>query len=587
MDTVDRGGEDDLIDSDARYPRWGDSGFGQISEGYAPRSSAFSSLVFAVLMGAVCLWILSLPLFPSQDGPMHRYYVHVLDNLFRHNGLYSGYEIRHPLPPYATHYAVLLLLSQAFSYDTAEKLLVCLIVLSVGYGLRFSARQIGAAGEWTTLLCTPLLLVWSLMGGMFNFVLGVGLALLATGFWQRVPKYGLRSLTAFTAVLLVLTYTHPVPLLLLIVVCTLDLALSFPFYSRSRGFTTQWLREHRWQLTGFLFMLAAAIVPLLDTDGSQTHTALSQVGLHLRLLGAHVLLYGISPYNSRSRSLWINAYRLCLYAIYVGCMWAGGRATIEVFRRKQTNFGVTCFFAALLLTIALPFLPNDVNGSTHFADRLVFVLWPVAILAASAAPLPSFRRQLTIAGAGFVCCVCTLMAAHFYLRPLAYELHKIELEPLPHDAYGTIMPGYMEGQYVRYHDQIVFNPFKWAPLLAFLGQNDVLLNSPWVGQKILPLEAAPHSPVFNMERDATAPSNTDMESVAGAALPAWQEARVVRNSSFIFYVATSSQLAQGLSERLLTDDAAQYQCGPSRSWYVVCVKKEESVSLPRAAVVSP
>jgi hypothetical protein len=144
----------------------------------------------------------------------------------------------------------------------------------------------------------------------------------------------------------------------------------------------------------------------------------------------------------------------------------------------------------------------------------------------------------------------------------------------------------MQGQYLRYHNQIAFNPFRWAPVLAFVRQNDVLLNSPWIGQKILPLQAAPDSPVFNMEKDPTTPSNTDMDAVPGPALPRWQEAQVVGNSSFIVYVASPTQLARGLSERLLTDDAVRYHCGALQSWYVVCVEKG-SVGLPITATVSP
>jgi hypothetical protein len=320
--TADGEVEKDLDQLPTQYSGWGDTGVGSISGAHAlVRSPAFSGLIFAILLGVVCFWILSLPLFPSQDGPMHRYYVHALDSMLRHNGSYSDYQIRRPIPPYVTHYAALLLLSRMFSYDVAEKILVCLIVLCVGYGLRFSGRQIGPAGEWATVLCTPGLLAWPLMAGMFNFVLGVGLALFATGFWQRIPKYGMRSLAAFTAVLLVLTYTHPVPLLLLIAVCGLNLLLSLLLNPQARASPTLWLGQHRWQCTGFLFTLAAAAIPLLDMDRSQTHSTLSEFGLHSRVVAAHILLYGFSPYNTRSHSLWINAYRLCVYAVFAGCVW--------------------------------------------------------------------------------------------------------------------------------------------------------------------------------------------------------------------------------------------------------------------------
>jgi hypothetical protein len=123
---------------------------------------------------------------------------------------------------------------------------------------------------------------------------------------------------------------------------------------------------------------------------------------------------------------------------------------------------------------------------------------------------------------------------------------------------------------VRYNNQIVFNPFKWAPALAFVRQNDVVLNSPFLDQKISPLEAVHNGPLLDTERDAVDSANTDMGAVPGPSLPEWQEAQVVRYSSFIVYVATPIELTRGLSERLSSKDAARYECGISHLWYEVC-----------------
>jgi uncharacterized protein YhhL (DUF1145 family) len=258
--------------------------------------SIFSSILFAVLLAAICVWILSLPVFPSQDGPIHRYYIHVLDSLLQHQSSYSDYQIRHPLPPYATHYAVLLLLFHVFPHDLAEKLFVCSIVLCLGYGVRFSARQIGTAGNWVTLFCTPLLLAWPLMMGFFNFTLGVGLALLAAAFWQRIPERGARSLAALTGVLAVLTFSHPIPLLLLFLLCCLDLALSFLIHARPHGSAALWLREHRWQAIALLLTLVAAGYPALAVDLTKTHSTLALFGFHLNFIRTYLLLYGLTPY---------------------------------------------------------------------------------------------------------------------------------------------------------------------------------------------------------------------------------------------------------------------------------------------------
>jgi hypothetical protein len=534
------------------------------------RDSAISELMFALLLGACCVWVLTLPVFPSQDGPMHKYYVSVVDNLLHHNERFAAYQIRHPLPPYVTHYAILLLLSRVCSYNTAEKVFVCLVLVCFAYSLRYSSRQIGPAGKWITLLCTPLLFAWPMMAGMFNFVLGISFALLATGLWQQIPKYGMRALIAFAAVLLVLSYTHPVPLLLLIVLCSLDLTLRYLLGVRSDGGPDFWWYEHRTQLAGFMFTLLAAAVPLMSVDRTQTRTTLSEFAVHGRLLGAHLLLYGISPYNSRSHSFWINAYRLCLYCIYAGCFWMGAQTAISMLRRKRFAFSMTCFAALLTLTLLVSFLPNSVNGSSHFADRLVFVLWPLAMLAAAAAPTPSPRMRFAIIVASIAFCASTLIAAQLYIRPLAHRVRTVELENLPRDTYGTILPGFQVGTYLRYHDQVAFDPFKWAPALAFPGRDDIVLNSPFISQTIAPLKPDPRGPLFNTEKDTPGSSNADLESVAGPSIPPWQEAQLMRNSSFVIYVATPGELTRGLTDRLSALDAAQFSCAVPRDWYVVC-----------------
>src|ERR1700744_3345714 len=62
----------------------------------------FSSVLLSGLVLVFCVWALSLPLFPTQDGPMHKYYVHVLASLLSGGQSNSAYVIRHPFPHYAT-----------------------------------------------------------------------------------------------------------------------------------------------------------------------------------------------------------------------------------------------------------------------------------------------------------------------------------------------------------------------------------------------------------------------------------------------------------------------------------------------------
>lgn len=550
-----------------------------MSDQYSPSSSSASSVAsrlwFAVILAAVCLWVLSLPIFPTQDGPMHRYYVHVLDSLLQHQSTYDVYRVRHPIPPYATHYGSLLALFHIFPYDLAEKLFTCIVVCCLACGLRLSAREIGPAGRWASLLCAPLLLGWPLMMGFFNFTLALGLLLICTAFWQRLVRKGVRALLPFALVLILLTFTHPIPLLLLILLCGMDLVLAFVFKPGETALAP-WARLHRFQFIALLLTVIAAAFPALAVDSSRTATTLNLFGFHPEFLRTSLLLSGISPYNSRSMLFSVNAYRLCLYLIYGGCMLVGARAFLHACRSRTWTFGNTLFVATATLTIALPFLPNLVNGSDYFSSRLVFVLWPAAILAASASTAPSPRTQRWLAPFAAACCVLTLLPAELLMRPIARQLLLAEHQVLPHGVPGAILMGDAQDDYVRFKKQLAFDPYKWGTILAFVHAGDVALDSPWIDQKITPIEAVPGGPelvsdiAYTRIRKMDSP---DAPAVRGRSLPARREAQIVHDAAFVIFAGTPQELAEGLSGQLSPEEAAKYQCEQGTDWYILCTSK--------------
>ena len=346
--------------------------------GSLPRASFLGSpgFLLSCLLLVFAVWILSLPLFPTQDGPMHRYYVHVLDSLLHGQATYNVYQIRHPMPPYLTHYGTLLALFRVLPYDWAEKVFTCITLFCFAFGVWLSAKEIGPAGRWAALFSTPLLLGFPLMMGFFNFTLGLGLLLLCIAFWQRIPRNGGRALLFFALFLVVLTFTHPIPLLLLIVLCGCDLLLSFLL--RMPGLNgASWALGRRLQLFGLLLSILAAAFPMLAVDASKTSSTLHLFGFHPEFLRTSLLLTGLSPYNTRSHALSINLYRITLYLIFAIAMVVGARACVRAVYSRRPSFGTTLFLATVVLALALPFLPNTVNGSDYFATRLVFsaVAW--------------------------------------------------------------------------------------------------------------------------------------------------------------------------------------------------------------------
>lgn len=532
----------------------------------------WAKLLFTAILACFVVWIFALPLFPTQDGPMHRYYVHVLHSLLEHKSTYSVYEIRHPLPPYLTHYGILLALFHVLPYDLAEEIFACLVILCFAYGLRLSAKEIGANGEWAALLVSPLLFSWPLMMGFFNFVLGLGLLLFCTAYWQRMKYRGVRAFIPFLLLLIVLTFTHPIPLLLLILLSGIDLC--FALFLPREGAIFSRLRAERVRLVALALTVAAAAFPALAIDSTKTARTMSLFFFHPEFLRTALLLTGISPYNSRSPHVSINLYRIALYAIYFGGMWIGGRACIAALRARRPNYGITIFLATALLTVVLPFLPNVVNGSDYFATRLIFILWPGALLAASAANVPTPRSQRRWLAAGAVCCVLALLPAQLFIRPIARQLHTAELQPLPHGVPGALLFNLDQDGYVRFHDQLAFDPFKWGGILAFVHANDIALDSPWIDQKITPIEAVPGGPELVADISYSGilkPPAPDAPAVPGRSFPAWGEARMVRDSAFMVFSAPPDALAQGLTRQLTPAEAAKYHCGAPQGWYLVCM----------------
>src|ERR1051325_3181118 len=68
-------------------------------------------LLFAGLLLISCLWILHLPLFPTQDGPVHVYYAQVTHAVLSGQGSFGNdFRAAHSLPPYAVHAYLLMFL---------------------------------------------------------------------------------------------------------------------------------------------------------------------------------------------------------------------------------------------------------------------------------------------------------------------------------------------------------------------------------------------------------------------------------------------------------------------------------------------
>jgi hypothetical protein len=543
-----------------------------------------TSLLFAVLVVVFCAWTLSLPLFPTQDGPMHKYYVHVIASLLSGSHTYGMYSIRHPLPPYAIHYAILLGLTKFLSLDLAEKIFICLIFVLTAYSFRYCARSIGPSGDLLSLVMVPLVLHWPVVMGFLNYSLAVGLFFLAAGLWIRaggIRAEGMRPAAGqtrlwlpFVITVIVLTLTHPVPLLLLISFCGLDLVIRvFEGYLTNRspggerpGFS---LGNYRWPLFGFIVACLSFLYPLASADRSRSVANMHSAALHLDGVISSMALAGISPFDTRSTNLLIDLYRLGLYAILFGCLALAARGWAGRGRSRALGPGDTLLVGAIAVLIAIPILPQEMNGSDYFAQRLMIFPWLAAIAAASSYPSP--RRLVRIAPVfAVVMAALTLIPAEIFIRPVARQLASLEAQPLPKDTGGLAILDPAMLKAVRVEHQLGFNPYVWSAALPFIHADDVMLNSPWMDLTIMPIEAAEGGHLLIDEMSSIGQAariingNIDLPE-----MPPELRSPLLASTDVIVFIGVPADVKRGLAPLVGAGQAARYAC-TDHAWYLVC-----------------
>jgi hypothetical protein len=523
----------------------------------------FTSILFAGLVLVFCVWALSLPLFPTQDGPMHKYYVHVLASLLSGGQSYNAYVIRHPFPPYATHYAVLLGLTRWVSFDLAEKLLICLIFVCTAYGVRYCARSLGPSGDLLSLCMIPLVLHWSLVMGFLNYSLAVGLFFLAAGLWCRAATGRLRLWLFFALVSFLLAFTHPIPLLLLIVFCSLDLLIRL-IQSRFS------LKDYRWMFFGLAVAGLSFLYPLASVDRSRSVSNLRSIGLHKDALISSVALFGISPFDTRAKNLFINCYRLEVYGLLLGCLALAAAGFLTRWRARQLRSSDSMLILAIAILIAIPILPPSMNGSDYFSQRLMILPWLGAIAAAGGYATPQRLARIAPLFA-VVLTFTTLLPAEIFFRPVAHQLFALENQPLPEHAQGLALLDPAMLKAVRVQHQLGFNPYLWSGALPFLHADDVMLNSPFMDQKITPLMPAPGGDLLidhvssPEEAERLINGNIDLPG-----LPPAMRSTLLASTGLVVFVGTPADVEQGLGLLASESLAAYYSC-TNHTWYLVCL----------------
>ncbi|HEY4011241.1 MAG TPA: hypothetical protein VGM11_13890 [Acidobacteriaceae bacterium] len=541
-------------------------------------SRRFTPLTAAllVILAAYIAWMLSMPLLPTEDGPVHLYYAQILTRLLTHSDATTAhfFRIKHLLPPYSLYYYTLVALGRFVPFLLADRIVICLYFVLFVTGFRYLARAIGPRAECATLFAAVLLLNWPLGMGFVNFDLALALALWAAGLWVRsLTNASIKRSVLFVVLAAAIMLTHPVPLLFVLGFAALTLVIAAFQHRRSNASSPLPSGFAANLITLFCAALTLVYVKLFTRSNAFRQVDTTNPSFKAELLyriHRYGSEYGVS-FLSGSAPL-IRVYRIGLMLVLLGALFVAARKRLRNRRAGVWTIGDTAFVASLLLLLSMPFLPPSVNGSTHFADRVLIFVWIAALLAAAASTAPAPRSSITAAAitGALALNACLLLAANAYIRPLANSIAALEATPVTYEGQlGLIVEDLREPGGTSYAN-VTWDPYIWAGAHFFRHQNAVLANPPWLDLAIIPIGSRPALPASWIPQRLD-----DFPLFLSRDLQSSPQHRAAVLSSVDFVFVNQPMRPEVLTlEPMSAGDSALDQSWPCRpgaaSWYRLC-----------------
>ena len=466
------------------------------------------------LLACTALTLVAAPVFPSQDGPIHLYYVDVLRGVLTHSAPYAQhFEIKSLLTPYALEYYSLLVLETVFSPAVSEKLLLTCYIFAFGLGFRYLVESVAERGSPWTLAGIPFCMNVLVYMGFLNYSMAVALLLFICGFWIRFSdKLTAGRIAALFAGLVLMLLTHPVPvavfLLFIGIYFLVDTAQDAGIGSR------RWKACLRVRMKPLVLIAAMGIMALvwvaLFVDRSQpSSTEPPYVSVYgwFSTIATELQLFPVAPF----RSLLYRAGPILLVSIagfvLVAGSWKDGRR-VRSAPVALAAIGAICF---ALYCVA----PPRMNGSFYFAERFP-ILWVLFLLAAAAALRPP-RRWSVSAGVAAACVtMCVLPVQWVQISRIGAQLAPALKSPPA--ATGSM--GLIVGPQKLEPEGLSFNPYVWGGTHYFRRSRAILVNEPWMNLPIIMLRPTQMNPWSYLDPDGANPVLiTAMTGTGSAQLP--------------------------------------------------------------------
>jgi hypothetical protein len=532
------------------------------------QSRTIYRILFWLILFSFEIFIFTLPLFPTGDGPLHLYFTSILRALATHHlPLYEQfYSVRHLVQPYLFHYYALILLEAFFSPDLAEKILIGLILAGLAAGFRRLVTALSPSSPALPLCIFPFLLNWPLSIGALNYSLGLALLFFALATYYRLPQSTVhaRRMVGFCGFLMLLVLAHPVPILLLILVILTDILLKLVGDRHRDGIWTL----NRPQATAFFLACIALLLSILVADRSQVQNSLDDLRLH-----SYYLRYIVN--GSRVRMFYIAGWVGHVYAFLLVLMLPASLVLVlcsgHVSRFRQgrlTSSERLVLFSVLFLAATL-FAPESANGSHLFAMRLWLPCWLLATAAASGS-IRGRTANAAVAVFSVGLAFWTLGLANAYLRPVARDQLALERAPIPSNASGLFIESDAGDSPILTHTTYSVN--FWEGGRVFASHHDVLLNSPWLQLTIMPVKERENAGLMRDYTELKATEYPDQLSEYLQRHPE-QRGRALAAADFILFVdpAPDNPDPLALAKSTLGIEGAGWRCA-QQSFYAVCQK---------------
>ena len=443
------------------------------------------------LLICTALVVLAVPVFPSQDGPVHLYYVDIARDLLHHTGPYVGhFEIRNWLTPYSSEYLLLLTLETVFSPELSEKLMICCYIFAFGLAFRYLVNSVTErSGPWI-LAGIPFCMHSIVYLGFMNFCLALTLAMFLAGFWTRyAAQLTAGRLAVLLCAFMLLLLTHPVPVAIFLIYAGLYCSAGILVAVVAGAESLSTALRARWRQFGVVAgmgVLAIFWLSLFFERGPAAPKPL--IADKVPYLSNLIHEAGLSPIVP-FRSPRYRAGLLLLVAIAAAALLTGlwrNRANISPAALATAATSGICF---TLYTV----VPVSINGSFYFPQRFP-ILWLIFFMAAAAAFRPP-RMVAQLAGVVAIAATCIILPQQWINTSRVVSDMSVVLAspPAPPGSVGVII-----GELPPNPQGFAFNPFFWGGAHYFRRSKAILANAPWLHLRILMLRVAHPDRWYNL-----------------------------------------------------------------------------------------